>query len=67
MRVDNRYHLVLDRGLLSRNLTSLGKKAEKTWKEDVKLRGGKEEGNQKICFHEHNIGHSFLKASSSPP
>jgi hypothetical protein len=45
MRVGNRYHLVLDRGLLSRNSTLLGKKAGETWKEDVKLRGGKEEGN----------------------
>jgi hypothetical protein len=45
MRVGNRYHLVLDRGLLSRNSTLLDKKAGETWKEDVKLRGGKEEGN----------------------
>jgi hypothetical protein len=67
MRVGNRYHLVLDRGLPSRNSTSLGQEAGETWKEDVKLRRGKEEGNQKMCVHELSIGRSFIKASSSPP
>jgi len=50
MRVNNRYHLVFDRGLLSRNSTSLGKKAGEMWKEDVKLRGGKKKETRRCAF-----------------
>jgi hypothetical protein len=48
-------------------LDFIGKKAGETWKKNVKLRGGKDKGNRKMCFHELSIGRSFLKASSSPP